>query len=122
MSDLFGGLLQSGDGSRYAVQRYLKVRREFWSTRKPPEWIYDGPEDFILTHGRYWQGASCPDEYRQHCGPLMHCFFNAMSAAIEHPELTYVEGVYSVAGLPKPHGWCVDTRGRIVELTFNPEG
>lgn len=122
MSELFGGLLKPGDGSRFSIERHLKTRREFWSSRKPPEWIYSGPEDFILTHGRYFQGATCPDEYRAHCGPLGQCYLNSLSAVSETAELTYYEGVYDVGAGATGHAWAVDRAGKIVELTFMPDG
>lgn len=122
MSGLFGGLLKPGEGAKFAIERHLTGRRQFWLQRKPSEWIYAGPEDFILTHGRYFQGAACPDEYREHCGPMQRCYVNAMRAALAHPELTYFEGLYDVGGGPVSHAWCVDRQGRIVELTFHPDG
>lgn len=122
MSGLFGGLLEPGEGAKFAIERHLKSRRESWLRRKPPEWLYAGPEDFILQHGTYFQGAACPDEYMAHVGVPRLCYANAAVAAREHPELTYYEGVYDVGAGATSHAWCVDANGAIVELTFQPQG
>jgi hypothetical protein len=48
------------------------------------------------------------------------CFANAMTCALQHEDLRYVEGyaiLWSV-GLYVHHGWCVDRAGRVVDVTW----
>jgi len=53
-------------------------------------------------------------------GPAKMCFQNAATAALDHPELTYVEGYAfsSVFPLPINHGWLTDRAGRVVDPTW----
>lgn len=116
MSDLFGGLLKPGDAARVAGERELHRRVEAFGWREG--FTYRGPEDFILQHGRYWQGRETPPEYEHLRGPLNHCFVNALEVCEAHPELIYTEGVYLIRGTPTAHAWATAPDGLPVELTF----
>ena len=52
---------------------------------------------------------------------LKECYKNAASAALDDPDLTYVEGVVSVMGIPIDHAWNVDKAGNVRDPTF-PNG
>lgn len=113
---LFDGLLKPGDGSRLALQRELEGRRDRWDR---PGYLYRGAGDYLLQHGKFYGGRVCPDEYMHLFGAPNECFANALNAALHHPDLRYVEGVYSTGHTWfTPHAWCLAPDGEVVELTF----
>lgn len=62
-------------------------------------------------------------EHGYELGAAKECFRNAAQLALEHPELTYVEGYGYLEGLPLliHHAWCEDEQGRVIDVTWSPE-
>lgn len=115
MTGFLDGLFEKpGDAGRLAAQRQLEARRDAWDD---PNYFYRGAGDFLLRHGQWYPGRELPDQYAHLKGEQARCFDNALAAAEATPELSYVEGVYSVRGWYKAHAWCVDADG-VVEVTF----
>lgn len=116
MSDLFGGILKPGDGSRLSIQRELELRRERWDR---PGYLYRGGADYMLRHGKFYAGRVLPDAYAHFFGESNECFSNSISAALADSSLRYVEGIYSTGHTwYTPHAWCIDPDDNVVELTF----
>jgi hypothetical protein len=80
-----------------------------------PKPAYMGVEDFLLQHGH----ALPAGRFRSY-GEMGACYRNAFMATIHHPEWRYAEGyALSSLGVPVEHAWCVDDRGRVVEVTWS---
>ena len=72
---------------------------------------------YIRRHGERFAD---PGLYGRVRGTVRECFGNAYRAANVDPSLTYVQGfVRGHADLIYPHAWCVDRRGRLIELTWD---
>lgn len=102
------------------ILEYLRmVRRCRRSARmRPKEFCFDGPEDFVLQHGQWYEPRQLPaDAWR---GAARCCFGNAIIAARAFG-LTYVEG-YASKVIPVHHGWCVDSEKRLYEVTWPEPG
>jgi hypothetical protein len=97
------------------LERVLRARRREWSH---DGFLYRGGGDLLLRHGRYYRGRRLPAGYRPLLGAPHTCFRNSAEAALADPELGYCEGLLSVGPQVAAHAWCVDQRGRVVELTF----
>lgn len=109
------GVLKPGQGAELAVKRELELRRSQWTQ---PGYFYRGVGDFLLQHGRFWNGNRLPEQYEQYVGPMGNCYENALAAAEADRSLRYVEGVYAVVGKDfHGHAWCVNPDDRLVELT-----
>ena len=55
---------------------------------------------------------------------VKNCFYNAMQLALYCPpdEYVYVEGyVYSPRSIPLQHGWVIDKKGRVIDVTLSKE-
>jgi len=73
----------------------------------------------LRDHGRKWQQKTLPSTIS--FGTLGECFKNAALLAMEHPELTYVEG-FATCVIPMHHAWCVDPDGNVVDSTWRTLG
>lgn len=61
-----------------------------------------------------------PGAYGHARGAERDCFGNAYRAVDADPSLTYVQGlVRGRSDFVYPHAWCVDDRGRLIELTWD---
>jgi hypothetical protein len=82
--------------------------------------VSDGPyrciEDFVLRHGQAYEPAELPGRF----APMQkrQCFYNCTMLALEHADLTYVEG-YARNIIPTLHAWCVDSLGRVIDPTWD---
>jgi len=76
--------------------------------------------DFMLQYGREY--AVGPNTYAGPRGEPKNCFSNATWLAAKQTNLTYVEGVMSVHGVPLSHAWCVDADGVVVDPTVVDNG
>lgn len=97
------------------TQQYLRMILQIRGSN-----VSDGPykciEDFVLREGREFQAVPLPSNI-----PAMQkrqCFYNCTMLALEHPELTYVEG-YGCNMIPTMHAWCIDAQGRVVDPTWD---
>jgi hypothetical protein len=94
-----------------------RAMHEVAATKK---WAYHGTEDFVLKEGRAYHPQELPEKYPR--GTIKECFHNAAMLAIEHPELTYVEGYAKGAIIPVHHAWCVDDKGNVIDNTWPDPG
>ena len=78
---------------------------------------YNGPEDFVLQHGEWFEPIPLPAEFEY--GPPKTCFGTSIALAAMKG-LTYVEGFayWSGAGFPIPHAWNTDESGRLIDATW----
>jgi hypothetical protein len=112
--------IKPGQANITALRTELEFRRSEWNK---PGYHYRGAGDFLLQHGRFWNGRQLPEQYLSSLnanpeGPTV-CFANALLGAQTHAELTYVEGMYSTGhGHFTSHAWCMDPDGGIVELNL----
>lgn len=70
-------------------------------------------------------GSAQPKVAAQHeypRGPATQCYRNASELALDHPSLTYVEGVAEGGSILLPHAWCIDEEDRVIETTWPAEG
>lgn len=54
-------------------------------------------------------------------GPRMQqgmCFMNATHMVLEHPDLTYCEGLVTVYGISIDHAWVIDKAGKVIDPTL----
>jgi hypothetical protein len=76
---------------------------------------------YVLEHGEPFAAAPLPRPYpyRRFRAPRA-CFRNAGRLAMEHEELTYVEGYACDPshGATIKHAWCVDPDKRVVDPTW----
>jgi hypothetical protein len=79
--------------------------------------------DYLAEHGRYFTPAPRPKGIRRRAAQA--CFRNAATLVIDRPDLTYCEGIarkVSSAAFWVHHAWCIDADGRVVDVTWQPEG
>lgn len=98
---------------------YLETLRSLQGERYKGE--YKGYEDFVLRHGKLFKHGPSESavEYEFHATTEKQCFRNALTAALNHPELTYVEGWAFTGVLPVHHAWLVDSEGRVHDPTWD---
>lgn len=76
------------------------------------------PSIFTLKVGRAWPTQALPPEVSP--GPKRQCYENAGLLVLARPDLTYVEGYAYPNGLiPVHHAWCVDSKGVVVDPTYD---
>lgn len=94
------------------VRMYLEGCALAWPSNFTPI------ERFLLDHGRDYRAQALPCPHRQ--GKAKHCFMNASHLALDHQDLSYVEGyAYRPDLIPLQHAWCVDLEGRVVDNTWD---
>lgn len=81
-----------------------------------------GMYSFMAAHGvEMFAPARLPRKYRPLKGPMKMCFHNAATAALKDRSLIYCEG-YASSLIPVLHAWCLDPKGRVLELTWGTPG
>jgi hypothetical protein len=90
------------------------------ATVDPSKLHYMGFEDMVLKHGLLFKHGPdvTPTEREYSATTEKECFKNAMHAALEHPDLTYVEGFAYNGLLPVHHAWVVDENGVVHDPTW----
>lgn len=88
-----------------SVRQYLELTAEMSAVSR-----------FLLRNGRRW-GVG-PDTYDGPRGRRGQCYKNAALMALERRELTYVEGLATVVGVPLSHAWLVDGEGQVIDPTW----
>lgn len=120
---LFGGLDLGtpADRNKHAMTRELELRRK----RTPHSGhgrVYLNGADFLLKHGKFYEGREMPDRYAHLMGQMGLCFWNAAAAAEADPTLRYCEGITGVGGGRfVAHAWVLDPDGNVVDLTYSAE-
>jgi hypothetical protein len=102
------------------LRRMLANLRRAWGSSHP-EFVYRGPMDFVLRHGRSYVPQPLPKPYR--VGAQKMCFGNAIIVAASYG-LAYVEG-YALAPtirFPIHHAWNADADGNLVDTTWAGTG
>jgi len=85
--------------------------------QKTPEGV-KAREKFILDHGMPFTANE--NTYAGERGTMHLCYENSTKAALNNPDLTYVEGYVLVHGVPVHHAWTVDKTGQIFDPTVDP--
>lgn len=101
-----------------AFLTYLRDTRQRCGP-KPSRFVYDGPEDFLLKHGRWFDPRPRPTWMK--LGAPKCCYANSILAVAADSRLTYVEG-YAWKIIPVLHGWVIDRKGRLCEVTWTEPG
>lgn len=104
--------------TRTLMRQQLKRERQRW--RSVPGLVYQGPADFVLAEGEWYEPVGC-----RACVPKQ-CFGNALMMTLRG--WTYVEGYALSPDVPDgwryvgpelvPHAWGVDPEGQAWELTW----
>ena len=81
---------------------------------------YVGFEGMVLKHGLLFKHGPnvTPTEREYSATTPKQCFMNATHAALEHRDLTYVEGFAYNGLLPIHHAWLVDDNGVVHDPTW----
>ena len=82
----------------------------------------DGPglEQWLLDHGQYGIVEPSPPAREWPATTPQACYENALIAAMQWDDLTYVEGyVMPDHGFPIHHAWLVDSDGRVLDPTLD---
>lgn len=100
------------------VIEYLQQIRAMHDTHQAGRHSIEG---LLLDVGRTWgdwiKDNNLLGRYNLTARELKACFRNAGTAAIDNPELTYVEG-YAGTIIPIMHAWCVTDNGTIIDPTW----
>ena len=101
------------------LRRYVTMVRDIIVRHHtiPPGWHYHGADDFLLREASFYEGGGVV-EWKASLPKA--CFRNAALYA-ELYGLRYVEG-YAQSIIPVHHGWCVDSFGKVVEVTWDSLG
>jgi hypothetical protein len=78
--------------------------------------------DLVNSQGREFVPAPRPKGFRKMADGA--CFYNAMHTVLDHPEVSYAEGLAmtDVSGLYVHHAWNVDRDGRAIDRTWPTPG
>ena len=87
------------------------------TSRKDLDFEYCCPADFVMKHGRWWEGQKRPKRHKK--DKPRYCYDNAGKLATAS-QLHYVEGYYVTENIMMPlqHAWCVDDVGMVVDTTY----
>jgi hypothetical protein len=78
-------------------------------------------ERFVLENGMYFKPAPLPKGIPH--GDVHNCFENAFVLAVKNKEkYFYCEGYASTGLLPTLHAWVVDSKSRVLDPTWAPDG
>jgi hypothetical protein len=107
-----GGAVVGTEGGVAAIESHLQFLRK-----------YKGPIPKLLEeHGQWYEPTELPAGMEMQ--EPKRCFGNSLWLAQSNKDLTYVEG-YAVPDfieLPMEHAWCVDKKGRVVDVTWENGG
>lgn len=76
-----------------------------------------GYPQMVREHGRLWEPLALPPEYKRMTP--RECYSNALSLALDDPDLTYVEGFAQSPLIPTNHAWVVDPCGYVIDPTWD---
>ena len=82
-----------------------------------PGWKYRGFDELILNCGREME---LDENSSIEQGIPKNCYWNCQQLVSKQPELIYCEGfaVSQNLGFPVPHGWLLNSTGKVVEPTW----
>lgn len=92
--------------------------------RPSPGAVYNGPEQLVLEAGRRWRWRRLSRDFSPgvtRWGIPRGCFSNSMIAAIQHPDLRYVEGFAYAGHFPIHHAWNVDADDTVIDFTWRED-
>ena len=76
--------------------------------------------ELLLEHGQFFKPQGKPRHIRW--AMQKECFKNAAHLALEHKDLTYVEGYADSDLFPLEHAWVVDAAGVVIDNTWRSPG
>lgn len=109
--------LRIEDSARQYIEQMVMAHRTIWKNPRIEEWAYCCPEELVLKEGREFDVSDAivtPGTPKQ-------CFWNARRKASLHG-WTYCEGFAHSGILVVMHGWCLDKKGRLREVTWKTAG
>ena len=98
------------------LQELLETERNVWRGLGTAAWLM---QDFILKHGRACKAQAKP--YRFRWRQMRNCYWNAQEVVDKgRGRYQYAEGYVIREQIPIPilHGWAVDARDRVVDVTL----
>lgn len=114
------GSLQSTGSIREYIGATVMMRKMMRERGQiPKDWKHTGIDDLILANGRDFTKISKDLPEGVERGKMGDCYANAFTAAMENPDLIYVEG-YAEGGafMPLAHAWVVDKQGTVYDPTW----
>ncbi|ALG75738.1 hypothetical protein AL072_32910 [Azospirillum thiophilum] len=108
--------LSTDDVERDFVAAMVPLIQNAHNGRRSLHWRT--PMAYLLNHGQSWAPVPLPTSIMH--GALSDCFTNAWKTVQTQPDLRYVEGYgYDPdIGFPIEHAWCIDSAGRVLDLTW----
>lgn len=104
---------------RTYLDQHVFGARNLWSRAEHADWTYRTVEELVQAHGRFYTPAPLPPRFEQ--AQPRACYENAAMLALEHPELTYVEG-YAAGLIPTPHAWVTEDGTSAIDPTWAEPG
>lgn len=100
------------------LARELARMIEMVGRHSNPEFAYSCMYDLVHKEGEWFAPSKLPTRISP--GEPRQCFANAARLALDHDDLTYVEGYGMVEDIPMvmAHAWCVDRMGKVVDPTW----
>ena len=92
----------------FGVYKYLDMVAKHQGALSPARFIQENGAPFTVNE-KTFAGKR---------GPMKMCFMNSAKAAMDNPELTYVEGYITMMGVPLEHAWTVDASGQVFDPTI----
>jgi len=112
VNDIASGMVEY---LRAVMETKRQANEHNFGNSRPVDWVYDGMEDFLLQHGRFWVPRPLPDRIARMTPNF--CFDNAFKLASRRKNLRYCEGI--AAGIiPMHHAWCVDEDNNVIDPTW----
>jgi hypothetical protein len=107
-----GGSLSSADqGLKDYIDMYVKLKE-----LHPKMVLSPLIEKLLAGDGKFYTPQTLPSQYSK--GTPKNCFQDAANLAMDHPDLTYVEGYATTGIIPVHHAWCADKDGKVIDPTW----
>jgi hypothetical protein len=102
------------------LNHHIRIRNRVFENDKPTHLKYSCIEDFVLKHGHHFKNVLEPTSHGYEQRELKQCFKNSYQLALESGgELIYCEGFALNVFFPVIHAWCIDLKGRVIDVTWD---